>query len=67
MPKERTTERYPWHVWFSTPQFRLVRGKDYLCSTASMTQQVRNAANKRGVGVSIEANDTDLTVTIKEE
>src|SRR6266436_4327617 len=49
---------YRWHEWFRKRQFILRRGLDYKCPQGTMVQQVRNAAVKYKVRVSIfEADD----------
>ena len=60
MPKRNQHRPYPWDRWFQKKQyglfrFKLVRGKHFDCMPQSMSVQIRNAAEKRGirVGVSI--------------
>ena len=35
---------YNWRALFERRRFRLLEGRDYACSTASIIQQARNAA-----------------------
>jgi hypothetical protein len=59
---------YPWDSWFARESFRLVRGRDYDCPVSSIIQQVRNAASRRGLGVSVsEGKDGTLRVTVHRE
>lgn len=59
MPKKTTKlSRYPWDEWFKKSTFTLKKGRDYVCQTHGMSVQVRTAAAKRGLYVSIET-DTD--------
>lgn len=44
---------YDWDKWFARRRFRLLRGTHYFCSQSTMSQQIRNAATKRGLQVSI--------------
>lgn len=44
---------YPWDRWFKRGRGRLRRGRDYTCLQNSMAQQVRNAASRRGLRVSV--------------
>lgn len=58
---------YPWDLWFGERRFKVRRGRDYLCGAHSMAQQIRNAASKRRVNVTIvESKRGDLTVTVQE-
>jgi hypothetical protein len=45
--------KYDWDDWFNRSFTVLIRGRDYRCSQSSMVQQVRNAALKMGVMVSV--------------
>ena len=55
---------YDWQRWFRRRKFILKRGVDYRCQTSSMVQQIRNAAYKRGLSVSLEEDNGALTVTV---
>ncbi len=59
---------YPWDKWFAGTHFKLQRGKgkDYQCQTHSMVAQIRGAAAKRGVSVSIEVSESTIIVTLVE-
>jgi hypothetical protein len=35
---------YPWTKWFRKRRFRLLRGRDYICSTHGMAAMIRNKA-----------------------
>lgn len=53
MPTIKTT--YPFDDWFAQGKLRIVRGKDFVINHLSMAQQIRNAATKRGIKVSVKA------------
>ncbi len=59
--------RYPWDRWFVKDRFKLVKGKDYRCTTISMAQQVRNAAVQYGLKVAIDEVEDGLLVTVEEK
>ena len=44
---------YPWTIWFQSGRVRLLQGRDYHCSTISMAEQIRAAASKHGISVSV--------------
>lgn len=60
--------KYRWKEWFRKRQFILRRGLDYKCPPSTMAQQIRNAAVKFGVKVSIvEAdNGAGFIVAVRE-
>lgn len=62
----RNNAKYAWADWFARGRFRLLRGRDYLCGTAAMAQQIRNAASLRRLSVEIEETQRGLTVTVGE-
>ena len=45
--------KYDWDGWFKRKIFKIVQGKQYVCSQSNMVQQVRNAAAKRRRKVSV--------------
>ena len=59
---------HPWNKWFSQGAralkgtFTLKQGKDFRCEPHSMAQQVRTAASKRGLKVSLSLRDKTLKV-----
>lgn len=55
---------YDWGAWFARRTFTLRRGLHYHCSDGAMTQQIRNAAVYRGVGVRVAAAPGVLAVTV---
>lgn len=55
---------YDWDAWFASGRFVLRRGRDYTCSQGTMAQQVRNAAAKRGISVSLVESDGSFVVTV---
>lgn len=58
---------YPWDDWFEAEQFDLTRGIHYKCPQGVMQQQIRNAASKRGLRVSIDELDAGFVVTVIRE
>ncbi len=57
--------RYPWSKWFSKGKFHLRRGKHFQCATYCMAGQIRNAAPKWGVAVSIRVKGDALTAAVR--
>jgi len=60
-----STVRYPWDSWFTKCTFRshkLTKGKDFQCQTHSMAVQIRNAAKKRNLGISVKIVDDVITI-----
>lgn len=55
---------YPWEVWFSRGNFKLLPKRDYHCMPHSMGVQIRGEAKRRRKRVSIEiGTDGIITVT----
>jgi hypothetical protein len=52
-PGNRWSTFYPWEEWFGKGAFTLVHGKDYTCTPAGMVVNLRYAAKRRGVRLSI--------------
>ena len=44
---------YPWTQWIRSGTIRLRAGRDYDCTDRSMAQQIRNAALREGLSVSV--------------
>ena len=59
--------RHPWNRWFRRRRFQLVRGEDYRCQPHAMSVQVRNAAAKRNLRVSVQIEEGVLTITTSKE
>ena len=55
---------YPWDVWFSRSKLRLKKGRHFDCATYAMAQQIRNAAGRRGIGVSVSVYDNYVDAVI---
>lgn len=53
-PIKRTRPRYPWLKWFSRRGALLKKGRDFYCSAPTMAAQVRNAASRLGLSVSVQ-------------
>jgi len=55
---------YPWEKWLAGRRrwISLQQGRDYDCSTSTMVQQLRNAACRLEIGMSIEQRDDVLEV-----
>ena len=60
-------EPYPWNKWFSKRKVTLRRGKgkDYQCQVHGMVAQIRSAAKKHEVDVSIKVKETDITIEVR--
>ncbi len=56
--------RYPFDRWLSKPTIILLRGEDYEIDSFKMAQQVRNAANDKGLEVSIKTRKHAVSVTV---
>lgn len=54
---------HPFDNWFKKSRFKLVKGKHYNCMPHSMSQQIRNAAAKRGLTVSVHIQGEILIVS----
>ena len=57
--------RYPWDAWFRCEQFQLRRLTDFSCRPYTMAVQVRAAAAKRGLRVSVFITGNVLSVTVR--
>ncbi len=57
--------KYPWDDWFARTKFLLVQGEDYNCGSATMVQQVRNQASRRGVGVDVAHDIVNNDILVK--
>ena len=59
---------YPWEEWLSYPQIVLVRGVHYQGRTYALAQQLRNAARRYmvKVSISIALDEGSLTVARKD-
>lgn len=55
---------YPWEKWFAFGSFRIVRGEHYHCSQSVMAGQIRVAAWRRGLLVSIDDRNDQLSVRV---
>ncbi len=57
--------KYPWEKWFSRTRFTIKKGKHYDCMTHAMAVQVRSAATRFGVSVSIAVGEDMLKVKVE--
>lgn len=55
---------YPWRDWFALKSFKLVKGKDYHCSTFGMYWNVKRAAAKEGLRVRCEQHGEFVIVLV---
>jgi len=62
--RRKKLRRYPWDKWLGYKQLTLVKGRHFDCRPYSMGVQVRTAAAKRGIKVSIKIHGSVLTITI---
>ena len=51
------TPMYPWDNWLSKNKLKLKQGKHFYCAPYIFAQQVRNAAIKHEVAVSVHVFD----------
>lgn len=49
----RKFKHHPWDLWFRMKRFRLLQGYEYFCEPSSMAVEVRAAAAKRQLKVSV--------------
>ena len=60
--KKRRFERHDWDKWFKRKRFTLQRGIDYSGMPHAMASQVRNAACKREIYVSVKIQEDTILV-----
>ncbi len=58
--------KYDWDAWFKRGTFLLIKGREYTCSQSAIAQQVRVAASKRGLSVTLQDVDSGMAVKVKE-
>ncbi len=58
--------RYPWDEWFERGSITLIRGYDYFGPSYGFAGTARNAAAKRGIKLSVEIEESSVTITVKE-
>lgn len=58
---------YKWEEWFKERDFTIHRGRDYVCSQSGMAQQIRQAATRFGVRISLKDCGNSFTVIVKQE
>ena len=63
--KENTLKPHSFDKWFKHKQCKLVKGKHYTCMPHSMSVQLRNAAKKRGLKISVHIQGEILIVKRK--
>lgn len=56
--------KYPWDDWLSSPTVSLKKRLHFHCQIHGMAQQIRNAARKRGLRVSLEIADPHIHVRV---
>jgi hypothetical protein len=56
---------YPWDKWLGKPRTRLRKGVDYSCPQSSICQQIRNAATRLGVRVTVDETKDGKGVVIE--
>lgn len=62
--KGRPRDLYPWDTWFPLRRFILVRGVHYRCQPHGMYRNIVQAAQKRGLKVSIHVDGDTLNVRV---
>lgn len=66
-PKPGGAEGYPWECWFREAAgkgLRLSYGREFTTAPKSLAQQLRNAAQARGLRISIKMLGDDLWVIV---
>lgn len=58
---------YPWETWLSRKRFTIRQGRDYVCSQATMSQSIRNAACQAGLKAHVVELVKGLTVLLERE
>lgn len=64
---KRYNRKYDWSDWFSKRRFVLRWGEHYRCRDSIMVQQVRNAAAKLGVSVTVLDERGKITVIVHDQ
>ena len=66
--KVRSDRKYDWDRWLADDRVVLRRGEHYVCDMYSFGLQLRNAATRLGVKISVEIDpdSDDFVVTVKE-
>ena len=64
------TRKHNWiklfqRIGYDTFQFTLVAGVDYTCRDKNIAQQIRNHASSRGLSVSVEIGNDQVTATVR--
>jgi hypothetical protein len=54
---------YPWADWFSRPSFTLKRGRDYVCRSYIMRQQIYSKAWEAKLKVRVEVSEDESYLT----
>jgi hypothetical protein len=62
--KKRYNSKYDWEKIFSQARTRLKRGVHFEIGSGAMTQQIRQAASKAGVGVSLSEDGDTILVEV---
>ncbi len=60
--KKKRLPRHDWDKWFKRKRFTLIRGEHFSGMPHAMSAQVRNAACKRGLTVSVRILENILVV-----
>jgi uncharacterized protein YheU (UPF0270 family) len=58
---------YDWDGWFLRRRFVLRRGTHYDCQQSSISQQIRNAAHRRGLRINLVESEDRFTVVVQSE
>ena len=62
--KKETPKPHPFDKWFKHKQCKLIKGKHFFCQPHSMSVQLRNAAHKRGVKISVHIQGEILIIKV---
>ncbi len=61
--RKKKQYRHPFDKWFKRKNFKLVRGKHFNCMIHCMNVQLRNAAARRNIRLSINVDGNTLHVS----
>jgi len=59
--------KYPWAKWFDGKTRLLEEGEDYLCTSESMEDNVRKAARKMGIEITVHQEEKGIVIHPKRE
>jgi hypothetical protein len=64
MRTKKLITRYPWDEWLKQDKFTVNKGVDFDCAMASMSVQIRQAAGKRKIKVTVLSDEDTGTIDV---